>query len=231
VVTSVVDLHRPDALRILDFPHAAEYVNAIGQAAREAGTELSATWLKDQLHRLKHQGPTALLADLRALRRKHPQVEVIADKLAYLEKREAQMQYHTYQAQGWPIGSGMVESANKQVMQTRLKGPGMHWARPHVNPMLALRTAECNDRGSEARLHLTALRMQRQQQRAAERQSTSRATEPCVPPHTSKSPPLASVSAAQPSSPHRPASTHPWRRPFLKRSPHPSSSPPLLEKK
>ena len=235
-----VDLHRPDALRILDFPHAAEYVSAIGQAAREAGTQLPATWLTDQLHRLKHQGPTALLADLRALRAKYPEVEVIADKLTYLEKREAHMQYPTYQARGWPIGSGMVESANKQVMQARLKGPGMHWARPHVNPMLALRTAECNDRGSEAWLDLTAhrlhqraqLRMQRQQQRAAERQSTSPTTEPCVPPNTSKAPPapLASVPADQPSSPHRPASTHPWRRPFLKRSPHPSSSPPLLAK-
>jgi hypothetical protein len=222
-------------------PHAAEYVSAIGQAAREAGTELPATWLKDQLHRLKHQGPAPLLADLRALRSQHPQVEVIADKLAYLEKREAHMQYPAYQAQGWPIGSGMVESANKQVMQARLKGPGMHWARPHVNPMLALRNAECNDRGSEAWLHLTThrlhqraqLRMQRQQQRAAERQSTSRATEPRVLPTPSKAPPapVASVPAAQPSSPHRPASTHPWRRPFLKRSPHPSSSPPLLAKK
>jgi hypothetical protein len=236
-----VDLHRPDAVRILDFPHAAEYVNAIGQAAREAGTELPATWLQDQLHRLKHQGPTALLADLRALRSKHPQVEVITDKLAYLEKREAHMQYPTYQAQGWPIGSGMVESANKQVMQTRLKGPGMHWARPHVNPMLALRTAECNDRGPVAWLDLTAhrlhqraqLRMQLQQQCAAERQSTAPTIEPGVPPTPSKAPPapLASVPADQPSSPHHPASTHPWRRPFLKRSPHPSSSPPLLAKK
>ncbi len=236
-----VDLHRPDALRILDFPHAAEYVSAIGQAAREAGTELPATWLKDQLHRLKHQGPTALLADLRALRAKHPEVEVIADKLAYLEKREAQMQYPMYQQQGWPIGSGMVESANKQVMQTRLKGPGMHWARPHVNPILALRTAECNDRGPEAWLQLTAhrlhqraqLRLERQKQRAAERQSSSRATEPGVLPTPSKSPPtpFVSVPAAQPSSPHRPASTHPWRRPFLKRLPHPPPSTPLLAKK
>ena len=101
-------------------PHAAEYVSAIGQAAREAGTELPATWVKDQLHRLKHPGPTALLADLRALRAKHPEVQVLADKLAYLEKREAHMQYPSYQQQGWPIGSGMVESANKQVMQARL---------------------------------------------------------------------------------------------------------------
>jgi hypothetical protein len=41
-------------------------------------------------------------------------------ELAYLEKREAHMQYPTYQETGWPIGSGMVESANKLVVEARL---------------------------------------------------------------------------------------------------------------
>src|SRR5579863_3823027 len=35
-----LDLHRPDALRILDFPHAAEYINAIGEALRASGRHL-----------------------------------------------------------------------------------------------------------------------------------------------------------------------------------------------
>ena len=39
----------------------------------------------------------------------------------------------------------MVESANKVVVQARLKGAGMHWEPTHVNPMLALRTAACNE--------------------------------------------------------------------------------------
>jgi hypothetical protein len=56
------------------------------------------------------------------------------------------MQYPAFRQQGWPIGSGMVESANKNVVEARLKGPGMHWQRNHVNPMLALRNAVCNDR-------------------------------------------------------------------------------------
>ena len=42
-----------------------------------------------------------------------------------------------YQELGWPIGSGSVESANKGVVQARLKGAGMRWERSHVNPMLA----------------------------------------------------------------------------------------------
>jgi hypothetical protein len=47
------------------------------------------------------------------------------------------MQYPRYQAQDWPIGSGMAESGHKQGMQVRLKGPGMHWHPGNVNPMLA----------------------------------------------------------------------------------------------
>lgn len=60
------------------------------------------------------------------------------------------MQYPSYQRQGWPIGFGMVESANKVVVQARLKGAGMHWSSQHVNPMLALRTTVCNQRWDEA---------------------------------------------------------------------------------
>lgn len=60
------------------------------------------------------------------------------------------MQYPLYQQQGWPIGSGMVESANKLVVEARLKGAGMHWQRTHDNPMLALRNGVCNKRSDEA---------------------------------------------------------------------------------
>jgi endogenous inhibitor of DNA gyrase (YacG/DUF329 family) len=59
------------------------------------------------------------------------------------------MQYPAFRDQGWPIGSGMVESANKNVVEARLKGSGMHWERSHVNPLLALRAAICNERWQE----------------------------------------------------------------------------------
>jgi hypothetical protein len=55
-------------------------------------------------------------------------------------------------------------------MQARLKGAGMHWRRENVNPMLALRTAVCNDRWVEAwgalRVHQHRQRVQRRQDRA-----------------------------------------------------------------
>ena len=61
-----------------------------------------------------------------------------------------QIDYAHFRRQGLPIGSGMVESGHKRVVQARLKGAGMHWARSSVDPMLALRCAVCNDRWDAA---------------------------------------------------------------------------------
>ena len=91
-----------------------------------------------------------MLDSLRSFAAAHLTLEVVAENLAYLDKREAQMQYPSFQQAGWPIGSGMVESANKVVVEARLKGAGMHWSRLSVNPLLALRNAVCNDRWAEA---------------------------------------------------------------------------------
>ena len=97
-------------------------------------------------HNLKHTGPQALLAQLQQLLTVYPDNETLRSNLAYLQKRQAQMQYPRFVQQGWPIASGMVESANKLVVEARLKGSGMHWHPGHVNAMLALRNLYCNDR-------------------------------------------------------------------------------------
>lgn len=143
------DYHCPQATRILDFPHAAEHIHAIGEFLYGEHTPQSQAWLKIQLHRLKHEGPERLLLELQQLQQQDPEAQVIASNLAYLEKRKAQLQYPQFQKQGWPIGSGIVESANKLVVEARLKGSGMHWADQNVNPMLALRNIICSDRWKE----------------------------------------------------------------------------------
>ena len=139
----LVDYHRAHAVRILDFAHAAEYINDIGQAVQAAGGRLPAHWFEGLLHRLKHHGPARVLRHLSWLAARYPS-PLMQEKLAYLQKREAHMQYPIYQEAGWPIGSGSVESANKLVVEARLKGAGMRWCRQNVNPMLVLRNAVCN---------------------------------------------------------------------------------------
>jgi hypothetical protein len=223
----LVDYHRADAVRILDFAHASEYINAIGQEVRAQGGRLPRRWLQGVLHRLKHEGPTRVLRHLRWLAARYPS-STIRSNLAYLEKREGQMQYPTYQTAGWPIGSGSVESANKLVVEARLKGAGMRWQEHNVNPMLVLRNTVCNRRWSQRWKQVQA---QRRTQRSQRRQAKSQQRLASVlwslmywqvrlerlglPPVAAASSPVVQGAARQPV--RRLSTGYSWRKPFLRR--------------
>jgi len=178
-----IDYHRPDAVRILDFPHAAEHISPIGDYIWGENTPENKQWLREKLHQLKHSGPGGLLGELRQLQQQHPEAQVVAGNLAYLEKRGAQMQYPLFQAQGWPIGSGIVESGNKLVVEARLKGSGMHWKDEHVNPMLAIRNILCSGRWKEEWPKIAArLRADAAQQRIELHRARAAVTHPPLTP-------------------------------------------------
>ena len=219
------DFHCPGAVRILDFPHAAGYLGEIGRGLFGEASSMADEWQREQRHRLKHEGASPVLEDIRVL--VQGRETDLSKPLAYLEKREAQMRYPVLRAQGWPIGSGTVESGNKLMVEARLKGGGMHWARPHVNPMLGLRNIVCSDRwaGEWPRI---AERLRKREARntdtPGEKAGTRRLAEagesgaklspvnrPEVP---VKSPARVAVSGGREGSklPHRPAANHPWRR-------------------
>jgi hypothetical protein len=228
-IQGFIDLHRPDALRVLDFPHAAEHLNLLLEALQQAGMILPANALDRCLHLLKHRGPGPLMRCYDRLPAQYKELEVVQKQMQYFGKRLSLMQYPAYQRDGWPIGSGMVESANKLVVQARLKGAGMHWAPAHVNPMLALRTAACSERWDEAWQDSHAeLQEQRQSQRklqaAARLQSQVSSVllwllrfrpptpKPLPPdPPTLSTPRIAEPAATLPGS-SRPSAHHPWKR-------------------
>ena len=149
-IQGFIDLHRADALRVLDFPHAAEHLSDLTLALQQAGITLPEGVFERSLHILKHRGPGLLLRWCDRLPCAVIEQEDVHKHLNYFRKRVALMEYPTYRQQGWPIGSGMVESANKVVVQARLKGAGMRWSSTQVNPMLTLRTAVCSERWDES---------------------------------------------------------------------------------
>lgn len=240
-----ISFHRPDAVRILDFPHAAGYVAQIDQAVSGEGTPAAQQALAAHLHQLKQDGPQALLADLRALTLTLPADSAGPAAWAYLDKRAAQLCYPVFRAAGWPIGSGAVESGNKLVVEARLKGSGMHWARAHVDPMLALRNIVCNDRWEEAWPQIASgLRQRRATRQAAQRHQRHAAPPSAAPTRRSCEPVAAPVSptpppapAARPATrppkrpgPPPPAADHPWRHSPIGRAQYLPVSPPPVAK-
>jgi hypothetical protein len=214
-IQGFVDYHRVDAARVLDFGHAAEYVAVIGGVREEAASDTGQAWLKASLHTLKHEGFAALRPELQAQVAAHPQQSEHAEALTYLEKRATLLCYPQFQAQGWPIGSGSVESGNKLVVEARLKGAGMHWARPHVNPLLSLRNAVCSGRWPEAWQEVGTYQ---QQQRRRRYQTRAQAHSVAPPPPPLPAAPVVETSTpakapeSGPKQPWRPAADHPWKR-------------------
>jgi len=157
---------------------------------------------------------------------------VVQDSLTYLELRAAHLQYATFRAAGYPIGSGSVESANKLLVEARLKGAGMHWARVHVNPLVALRTVAYGDGWAEAWPRITTQQRHEARVASADRrtahaqvaQAQAQASQPKTPTVSARvtTPPAVRVpsrraSAASGDRPHKPAADHPWRRASLSR--------------
>ena len=233
-----LDLHRPDAVRILDFPHAVEHLAAAAQASLGTGTLVTATWLERQRHTLRHGDPADVLVALCELPTATAPDPAAAEQardrvLTYFAKRWVQIQYAAFRTLGYPIGSGMVESANKLVVEARLKGSGMRWARTTVNPMVALRAMACSDRWAvtwpqiwtQLRQNATIRRRQRQQAKLAaqprpapvvERDAASDAAE--GPSRASLAPAPASpciLHARSPIIAGHPTPRHPWKRPLL----------------
>ena len=78
------------------------------------------------------------------LLKKHPAVaDGLRREAGYFQDNYRRMQYLETREEGFPIGSGMVESACKQ-FRTRLAGPGMRWSRPGAERMLPIRAAAMN---------------------------------------------------------------------------------------
>jgi hypothetical protein len=237
-IQGFINVQRHDAVRILDFSHAAGYVAQVGQVVLGEETAEFKAWFATTLHALKHDSPQKVLQLLGDMRHELEGGAASAETLDrvraavnYLGKRRAQIEYAQFQAAGYPIGSGSIESGNKLVVEARLKGAGMHWARPHVNPMVALRNVLCSERWDEdwpqiaRRLREQPLkeRQRRQRARGTQRQAVASAGASTIPlPLTAVEPPHSEplqVTTRERSTsrlhtakqPYRPPANHAWR--------------------
>jgi hypothetical protein len=220
---SFIDYHCPKAVRILDFAHALGRVAEAGKAVLGETNPDFKPWFERCAHQLKHEPPQRTLAELTLLQpkaKREEQAIVLHGTQAYLQHRLEMIDYPYFQRRGYPIGSGSVESAHKQVVQRRLKGAGMRWAAHHVDPLLALRDLLSNGRWNEGWDRIVTFQLQQQRQRRCQHALSKQ------PSPTSPTP---AATAEQPSGPlHSPETTevqtpspkkvkkdpkdHPWRR-------------------
>jgi hypothetical protein len=135
-----VNFGRVEAV-ILDFYHVAEHLGELARALHPADEAARKGWLDPLCHRLKHEGGEAVLTELRSLplAGRDSARKVHGEVVGYFENHVHRMDYPTYRAKGWAIGSGPIESACKTVIGKRMKNGGMRWGEDGADEMCHLR--------------------------------------------------------------------------------------------
>ncbi len=138
------------ATGVLDFYHVAQNLWKGSKAWLDGRTQRARDWFTLARRRLRRGKTNKVMADIEAalaLEGLPPSAhQSLTNLYNYLDKHRDHIDYAKFKKLGLPIGSGIVESACKWLIQQRFKGVGMRWSEDGFNHLLHLRLAWVNDR-------------------------------------------------------------------------------------
>lgn len=140
-----VDGVRIKITRVVDYYHASERLTTIAKALKWGkATGKRAEWLEHVRWLLKQPGGHGRvlrsIAKMRMLYKyKKTEAEDAAKAEKYLRRYRRFMDYARMKSLYYPIGSGLVESACKQIVSERMKLSGMRWLKEGGQTTMTLR--------------------------------------------------------------------------------------------
>jgi len=143
------------ALGILDFYHAAQNLWKAAAAWLDGRTRAARQWFVRARHQLRHGQVDELIVEMEEILFTDQTLDgdewtTVCNCYGYLDDHREHIQYSLFKdALNLPIGSGMVESACKWLIQQRFKCVGMRWSREGFNNLLHLRLAWVNGKFDE----------------------------------------------------------------------------------
>jgi hypothetical protein len=142
---------------ILDLFHVMDYLWEAARCVFGSDDEAAEAFVTDRLRQILDGdigrvvgGFKQMLAKDRQKRKSQRQFNATQCKtmnkvIGYFEKEKPFMPYDEYLAQGYPIGSGVVEGACGHLVKDRMEGSGMLWTIPGAQAMLDLRCVYLNE--------------------------------------------------------------------------------------
>jgi hypothetical protein len=134
-------------VKIVDWRHAQGHLWEAGNILHGEETEACKAWVKPlEEHLWEGRIPTLLetLGTTLKTLRSPAKRQAVKDLQTYIENHKEQMAYDRFRAMGLDIGSGLIESACKTVVQQRLKLAGARWKPEHAQRILSLRVCHLN---------------------------------------------------------------------------------------
>ena len=131
-IWNVTDDLFPQSVQIVDWYHATPHVAQAAAALDPNDEQAAQRWQQERREALFLGQIDRIIAPLLAAG--------LVSEAHYFQTHQRRMQYQEFREDGYPIGSGTVESGIKQFKQ-RLTGAGMRWSRPGADRMLVIRAA------------------------------------------------------------------------------------------
>jgi hypothetical protein len=132
--------HFHDSVGIVDWYHATEHLGQAKQAIYPDEGAGATRWLNLQERDLYlgHTWQVAKRIETAAAQVAEPErAAELRTTAGYFKNNRDRMQYQDFRMDGWPIGSGTIESTAKQY-KLRVTGPGMRWSRSVAINILAI---------------------------------------------------------------------------------------------
>lgn len=140
-IWNLVGEHFSGSRQVVDWYHAKAHLSNAGAQLYGEGTVEAHRWVRRMETPLYQGHAHQIAAALNDQAKTHRRVAATLRKeTGYFRTNARRMQYLETREDGFPIGSGMVESGIKQ-FRARFTGPGMRWSREGAERLLPVRAA------------------------------------------------------------------------------------------
>jgi hypothetical protein len=129
---------------ILDIIHVIEYIWLIAHLMYEEGSEKAREYVYEKLLWILKGGVyeyiQELEKELKNQKWSSKQQRIFQKVITYLENHKAYMKYDEYLEKGYPIATGVIESACGHIVKDRMEITGARWSIPGAENILRLRS-------------------------------------------------------------------------------------------
>jgi len=143
-IWKLVSHYFPDAIQIVDWYHACEYLTPIADAVFSQDAERQ-EWLQKVKDWLWHGSTQKVIQACQRYRHHGLAADAAQRAVTYYTNNQHRMHYAEYRKKDYWIGSGTVESACKQIATARLKIAGARWTIPGAIATAKARAAWLSD--------------------------------------------------------------------------------------
>jgi len=137
------------ATLILDLIHVLDKLWKAAHVFHPENSPEAEAFVRDRALRILNGQAGQVVKGLRQMSTKRSltgnRAKTITDVTRYLYANRTRMHYNTYLANGWPIASGSVEGACKNLVRDRFERSGMRWSINTADALLKLRAVYLSD--------------------------------------------------------------------------------------